>query len=798
MRTLGVSFRTRLIVGALLSLFAVVTPLYLLDVRAERAQQMKRFESHANLSADLLGQTVEMPLWDFNYAFFDNLFARLKTDARITSATLTDVSGDLVGIYNAENELMASPYDLTVTRDVIHGSGANSEVIGALSISFSGTPVDFALNQYMVRKLMSLIILLSLTGIVLWFVLGHILVPIRKLIEAIGFIKKGEFGNAIPGIRRSDEIGAVADALDQLRLAEFEMQQLRAERDVETQRAHYRMVHALESTEDCVMLLDENGNLAMQNNRAMTYFGTLRKGESVDLTDLIHGYDPQQSVETKGSVNTIVSCQNAEIAYELRVRIDPIQDGAGTSLGHVFLASDITEQRRQTRRADFLASHDSLTGLANRRTLKAELEKCPNEPIAVLVCDLDRFKQINDTLGHIVGDDLLKRIADHLRDIVGNDGIPIRLGGDEFAIILHGVGARERIMEIGHQLLERLAEPQIIDGKAIKTGMSIGLASSPKDTATPNKLIQMADLALYDAKKSGRGILRAFRSSLEESAVRGRLIEAALGSALANGTGPWAVYQKQTDAKTGVIVGFEALARWEIPDLGSVAPNEFIPISEDSGLITEITTNILRDAFKTARDLGQRGFTGRVAVNISPILFDGRACNLIKRALEQTRCPSHLVEIEITEQVLLSDQGGVRREIERIREFGVNVALDDFGVGFSSLSYLKKFPVDKIKIDRVFVTDLETSKATRSIVAAIAQLGHALNMTVTGEGVETDAVRTHLTECGIDTIQGWIDGKPLSEKDVFSVPILAGPSNSVQKNADFSLSPEVVKFPKNR
>lgn len=393
---------------------------------------------------------------------------------------------------------------------------------------------------------------------------------------------------------------------------------------------------------------------------------------------------------------------------------------------------------------------------------------------------------------------MLKKVADQLRDIASNDAIPVILGGDEFAMIAHGAKARQRLSATSETVIERLAEPQMVDGKALKTGMSVGLASCPEDTDHSSKLVQMADLALYDAKKSGRGVAKDFKATFKDDALRHQLIATALGRAIKNGTGPWPVYQKQTDAMSGALIGFEALARWEIPDEGLISPSEFIPIAEETDLIPDITSSILHQSLQTAKTLGERGFSGRIAVNMSPSLFNGEAFNFVRRALEVTKCPSHLVEIEITEQLLLSGQAGAHREVEKIRNLGVNVALDDFGVGYSSLSYLIQFPVDKIKIDRIFVADMEASDATRAIVTAIAQLGHSLNMTVVGEGVETETIRTQLQISGIDAIQGWVDGKPLSQEAVSVIDLQSvTPSPNETEDADKTKS-AVVSFPTKR
>ena len=306
---LRVSFRTRLIFGAIISVFLVVTPIFMLDVRAERSQQIERLNSHADLSITLLSHTVALPLWDFNYSFLEDLFIGLSADGLIYSALLVDATGNSVVEYTTQDIITPSPFDTEISQKVFYRDSQTIEQIGTISLLFSGTRADLALWDYTVRKLTSLVILLCLTAIFLLAVISHILVPIKKLIAAISAIREGDFDLPVPGIRRSNEIGAVAEALEQLRSAEFQMREIRSEQDAETRRDRYRMVRALESTNDAVMVLDEAGKLAMQNKRAASYFGTLTKGDDINLSALIAPENALHTLPIDATIDTTISIQ---------------------------------------------------------------------------------------------------------------------------------------------------------------------------------------------------------------------------------------------------------------------------------------------------------------------------------------------------------------------------------------------------------------------------------------------------------------------------------------------------------
>ncbi len=763
----GISFRVQLVAGAVATLALIECSQDVRDIAGESNRLENELTLRSNLAADLLSQSVILPMWDFNAPVVQQMISGLAVDRSVGQARLTDASGEVIAEW-ARPGVAARPRDVVVTRQVVYNDIGASEVIGRLEMRFPRDAVERQFRAFVIRELMLTLGMVMIAASVLWVVLGRISQPLAMLVGAIDDIRAGRIDVAVPGSTRSDEIGRVAAALDGFRETQVEMRALRAERDAKNTRERHRMVRALQSTEDGVLLVDPDGRVVMQNVQAERYFGKVEKGVLVKDALQDCAPDAATALDRATSVDEVIRTRIPGAQRDLRIRVDPIRDEDGQSLGQVLLATDISEERRQRERADFLATHDSLTGLPNRRAMEAALGDLVGRQgeVAVLLGDLDRFKEINDTLGHPVGDALLQHIGQMLRGMVVEGDIPVRLGGDEFAIVASGPDGCERLEAYSSRLIDALSLPQNVDGRLLQSGISIGIASGPPPSGLAAELIQMADLALYEAKRAGRGRRSIFHAELQRSAKRRKWVEDNLREALAEDGQLEPVFQAQTDLRTRRIIGFEALARWTHPVHGAISPAEFIPAAEEAGLIEPLTVRILEELLDLAVAICGDGSPLRVSVNVSPRLFDGRAWEMINDALMQSGAPASSLEIEITEQVLLSRGDAARREIERLRDLGVTVALDDFGMGYSSLSYLHRFPVDKIKIDRAFVVDIGSSRETRAIVRAIVELGHALGMTVTGEGAETEAERIGLFDCGADAVQGWVDGRPMTAGDV--------------------------------
>jgi len=442
---------------------------------------------------------------------------------------------------------------------------------------------------------------------------------------------------------------------------------------------------------------------------------------------------------------------------------EPLADG-----GWVATHEDITERRRAEARITHLAHYDALTDLPNRVLFRERIERELKQvehggQFALLYIDIDEFKGINDSLGHHVGDELLKTVASRIRACIKPDDLIARLGGDEFAVIQTAVNSTEDTVDFVTRIHEAIRRPYQCLGHQLSTDASIGIALAPRDGTELDQLIKNADLAMYAAKAGGRRTHRFFEPAMDASAKARLSMEQDLRQAMVDG-GLEIHYQPVVELQTGEVSGCEALLRFRHPVRGMVSPAEFIPIAEDTGLITDLGDWVLRTACQEAATWPDHI---RLAVNVSPVQLKCRTLALrIAGALAASGLKPNRLEIEITEAVLIRDDEAALAILHQLRAIGVRIALDDFGTGFSSLSYLKRFPFDKIKIDRCFVSDIPETDSSSSIVQAVVNIASALNMRTTAEGVETEAQRELLHKLGCTEMQGYLFSAPKPASEV--------------------------------
>jgi diguanylate cyclase (GGDEF)-like protein len=428
----------------------------------------------------------------------------------------------------------------------------------------------------------------------------------------------------------------------------------------------------------------------------------------------------------------------------------------------------------------FLAMHDSLTGLPNRVQLRQHLDRAiargkrHNQLLAVMGLDLDRFKSINDTLGHATGDALLAEVAARLRENVRETDLVGRLGGDEFAIVAEDLETPDDAVRLARRICTALAEPYRVNGHEVTSSASVGIALGPAE-GEADVLMKNADLALYRAKQDGRNTFRFFEPAMDAALQRRQRLEHDLRQALRKNELS-IDYQPQFDLETGRLSGYEALVRWWHPTEGDIPPTTFVPIAEETGLIAPLGEWILHTSCAYATTWPA---DTTLAVNLSPAQFKTQdVVALVSRVLAETGLEPHRLELEITEGILLQNTEIVLDALKRLDKLGVSIAMDDFGTGYSSLSYLTKFPVRKIKIDRSFIDTLGQSPQTSAIVSSIVGLGQSLKVTITAEGVETEDQAEILKQWGCDQVQGFFYGKPdadvpESEESVAGRPLVA-------------------------
>jgi len=460
--------------------------------------------------------------------------------------------------------------------------------------------------------------------------------------------------------------------------------------------------------------------------------------------------------------------KNGEIFPELN-SISAVHDQHGMLTHYVGIIADISRLKASEAELEFLAHHDSLTQLPNRRLLFSRLEHSlkqahrQHHQLALLMLDLDRFKDVNDSFGHLAGDELLQQVATRLASLLRASDTLVRLGGDEFVLLLEQLAAPEDAAHLADRIIATLNHSlTLTNGVEIRTGASIGIALFPDHGQTPEQLLQQADTALYHAKEQGRGRFSYYTNELTATARQRLDLEARLRCACSENQ-LLVQYQPQLDINTGAINAAEALVRWQDPERGLILPGEFIPVAEHTGLIDLVGHWVLRETCRQGREWLDAGFAPlSLSVNLSAAqLRHGDIAATVERVLEETGYPASNLTLELTESALMTDEQNVLHILNRLRILGIRLAIDDFGTGYSSLAYLRHFPIDMLKIDKSFVDDIEHNSGAREIAATIIAMGHTLGLKVLAEGVETAEQLSLLQTLGCDYYQGYLKSRSL-------------------------------------
>ena len=598
--------------------------------------------------------------------------------------------------------------------------------------------------------------------------------PVSRLTAVAGKISQGDLSERAL-VTSQDEVGSLARAFN--RMTEHLIDDIN-----ELRRAEEKFQALLESAPDAIVIIERDGMICLANYQAGLLFGYSAGellGKPVELlmperfrSDHMKFRDqffaaPRYRPMSESLELFCLRKDGTELPVE--ISLAPIETRDGLLVASAI--RDISERKLAQERLLKQANFDTLTGLPNRLLAADRLSQAlahaarTRHDVAVMFLDIDRFKNVNDTLGHSVGDDLLKVVAQRLGKCVRAEDTVARLGGDEFLIIVPDLTQLSDAEIVAEKILEALRQPCVIGDRELFVGASIGITGYPSDSEDPDILLRNADAAMYRAKDAGRNTYRFFTPEMNIQ-LRERLeMESHLRYAIRDAE-LHVVYQPQVDIRTGRIVAAEALVRWDNPVLGEVPPGNFIPLAEETGLINPIGEWVLLRACRAAKRWPVKQPSPiRVAVNVSAIQFrGGELVDSVSRVLRESGLPACSLELEITERVLLEDVANTARVLQDLKRMGVRLALDDFGKGYSSLSYLKRFPFDTLKIDRSFISGVTVNPGDAALCKAITAMANSLNLSVIGEGVETPEQWEFLRSHGADVVQGYYISKPVDQE----------------------------------
>ncbi|MEZ5524730.1 MAG: EAL domain-containing protein [Pseudomonadales bacterium] len=558
-----------------------------------------------------------------------------------------------------------------------------------------------------------------------------------------------------------------------------------------SERLHRYLVN---SSPDIVYLIDRDGRFTYVNDRITLLLGFQRD----DLIgrhyrDLVFIEDIEQAAyvfsareihdTTPRNVELRFKCKDQDRPPKyFEINTIPIElesnelfeqpIGEEQFVGVYGVARDISERKEAERTINFQAYHDLLTRLPNRALFKDRLNlaiaqaKRSGQKMAVMFLDLDRFKLVNDTLGHIYGDELLQLVSQRLQDCLREGDTLARFGGDEFTLLLPQITGQEDATAIARKIIETMREPFVIEGNDIYVTISVGIAMYPHDGATMEALVKNADIAMYHIKGRGKNDYQFFSREMNEASMQRLSLERDMRKGLEQDQFELH-FQPQVDVVTGQVVAVEALVRWHHPTLGMIAPTDFIAVAEDTGLILPLGEWVIRKACRVLRSWRDAGIMDvRMAINLSAMQIEHKSCvELIKEVMYQNRLSGHDLEMEITENLIMQDMENAIKKLIQLNELGVQIAIDDFGTGYSSLSYLQKLPIHTLKIDRSFVHEIQEGGGDACIVDAVIAMARGLKLNLIAEGVETEHQMEYLRSQGCGEMQGYYFGAPAPEEE---------------------------------
>ncbi len=754
---------------------------------------------NAVVGADLAGERGLAALERFTRAYRSFSASLGATDALNFNAQLATrlaetqmAVGEAATAFEAAAVEIASQPDY-VSRENVHGLNQGLQTALSNFWHAAETALDSLLasrlehlRSQLAKDIALAAGLMVLVSLLVWGLSRSITHRLKGIEAGVRAMRQGILEVDLPYRRSRDEIGSIARAVEVFRRGLIEKraadEAIVRQNETLTRQQHDLVVQnirfdaALNNMSHGLAMFDRDHRLIVANRRF---------AEIYDLPpELVAPGTAQQAIVDHGAARFLPATPDPQseqnllpplpehaAAFKLNLadgRVIYVNRQVMTDGGWVATHEDITERQRAEAQIAHMAHHDALTRLPNRLTFHERLDEAlalrrRDEWVAVLCLDLDHFKDVNDTLGHPVGDALLKVVADRLRAAVPETALVARLSGDEFAVVDAGVASPEAAGEVAQRLVEIVGEPYDIDGHHLVIATSIGIALSPSDGIDADSLLKNADMALYRAKADGRATHRYFEPEMDARLQARRALELDLRKAIIAGEFRL-YYQPLIDLESDEVSGFEALIRWAHPERGIVSPIEFIPLAEETGLIVPIGDWVLRQACAEA-STWPAGI--KVAVNLSPAQFKNRnLLTAVVGALAASGLNASRLELEITESVLLENNQTTLATLHQLRGLGVRISMDDFGTGYSSLSYLRSFPFDKIKIDQSFTRDLADKQDSAAIVRAVAGLGHSLGIATTAEGVETARQLELLRSEGCTEVQGYYFSQPRPAEEV--------------------------------
>jgi diguanylate cyclase (GGDEF)-like protein/PAS domain S-box-containing protein len=751
----------------------------------------ERLESRASRLVEITVPTVAAQLWDMDNQRVQGVLGALAAEPAFVYASVVDNKGKTIATFgrpeSPESAALFEPLRYRRALARVQGESA-STLIGALEVHFTQREIERDLFALILKSIAAFAVLLAtlltLTlGVTRRFVLG----PVEKLIDAIRLARSGDYERVAH--RESGEIGELIDAFNNmvggLQEGEIAKDALRESEE--------RFALAVMGSADGIWDWDARTDRAYFSPIWWHVMGMQAPDRPPVLDDwltAIHPEDRQQvqdvfEAHRAGRTDhLIVEHRLAQSGRWVEVRGIAVRGQSGRADRIAGSMADITDRKRTEAELIHVALHDSLTGLANRMVVIDRLSLLIDrqaagspERVGLFFLDLDRFKTVNDTLGHIVGDNLLIQVAERLRLLFRGRYTLARLGGDEFCLIADDVGHRSsgdrfvavtRCEEIAHSIVEAIERPFDLSGREVNISTSVGICLIDRDYLVAIDVLRDADIAMYRAKETGPGRWAVFDPNSHAAVITRLETESALRSAIReNQFEAW--FQPIVDLADRTVVGFETLARWNRPGFGVVSPNQFIPLAETHGMIPAIGFEMLVQAIDAATHWRAMGHDGEatltVAVNVSTRqLAAPDFLERVSKVIEKIG-PSHGLKLEITESGLLADTSGLRDLFLRLHDFGFQLSIDDFGTGHSSLSHIDRFHFDELKIDRSFVAHIATSVRQRRLVKAILALAETMGLRVVAEGVETDVQARILTDLGCMQAQGFLFAKPLQRAE---------------------------------